>query len=186
MREPVTTKAGYAIAAGDGPALGSSAVEPAIHIAELNIARAKEPLDSPLLADFVALLDPVNALADSAPGFVWRLQTDEGNAMSVRAFDDDRVVVNMSVWESIDALASFAYRSDHVAVMRRRREWFERIEVHLVLWWVPVGHEPSVVQAEERLDHLREFGPTPYAFTLKRRYTPDDALVVDEELGCPA
>jgi hypothetical protein len=93
----------------------------------------------------------------------------------------------MSVWESIDALANFVYRSDHIAVMRRRREWFERIVNHMVLWWVPVGHEPSVAEAEKRLKHLREYGPTPYAFTFKRRSVPDEALVVDSwELGCPA
>jgi heme-degrading monooxygenase HmoA len=157
-----------------------------VHIAQLNIARAKAPLHSPLLAEFMAALDPVNALADSAPGFVWRLQTEDGNATSVRGFDDDRIIVNMSVWESIDALADFVYRSDHIAVMRRRREWFERVVVHMVLWWVPTGHEPSVAEAEERLGHLGLHGPTPYAFTFKRRYLPDDALVVDEELGCPA
>jgi hypothetical protein len=157
-----------------------------LHIAQLNIARATAPLDSPLLAEFMAALDPVNALADSAPGFVWRLQTEDGNATSVRAFDDDRIIVNMSVWESIDALASFVYRSDHIAVMRRRREWFERVVVHMVLWWVPPGHEPSVAEAQERLEHLDLHGPTAYAFTFKWRYLPDDALVVDEELGCPA
>jgi heme-degrading monooxygenase HmoA len=157
-----------------------------LHVAQLNIARGKAPLDSPLLAEFMAALDPVNALADSSPGFVWRLQTEDGNATSVRAFDDDRIIVNMSVWESIDALANFVYRSDHIAVMRRRREWFERVTVHMVLWWVPDGHEPSVAEAEDRLEHLGRHGPTPYAFTFKRRYLPDDALVVDEELGCPA
>ncbi len=120
----------------------------ALHVAQLNIGRALAPVDSPLLDDFNAALDPVNALADQAPGFVWRLQTDEGNATAIRAFDeDDRMIVNMSVWESIDALASFVYRSDHVAVMRRRREWFERIRVFMVLWWVPAGHMPSVEEA---------------------------------------
>ena len=114
----------------------------ALHIAELNIARALAPVDSPLLDDFNAALDPINALADRAPGFVWRLQTDEGNATAIRPFDDDRMIVNMSVWESIDALAEFVYRSEHVAVMRRRREWFERIQIFMVLWWVPSRPHP--------------------------------------------
>ena len=96
------------------------------------------------------------------------------------------MIVNMSVWESIDALASFVYRSDHVAVMRRRREWFERIRVFMVLWWVPAGHVPSVEEALERLGHLREHGPTPHAFTFKARFDADDALVVDDDLRCPA
>jgi heme-degrading monooxygenase HmoA len=161
-------------------------VPPQLHIAQLNIARAKAALESPLLAEFMAALDPVNALADCSPGFVWRLQTEDGNATAVRALDDDRIIVNMSVWESIDALANFVYRSDHIAVMRRRREWFERVVVRMVLWWVPAGHEPSVAEAEERLAHLRQYGPTPHAFTFKRRYLADDDLVVDEELGCPA
>ena len=162
-----------------------------LHIAELNIGRALAPIDAPLLDDFNAALDPINALADRAPGFVWRLQTDEGNATAIRPFDDDdRMIINMSVWDSIDALAAFVYRSDHVAVMRRRREWFERIQVFMVLWWVPAGHTPSVEEAIARLEHLRLHGPTPHAFTFKRRFdaddAPGDALVIDDELGCPA
>ncbi len=157
-----------------------------LHVAELNVARALAPIDAPLLDDFNAALDPVNALADRAPGFVWRLQTEDGNATSIRAYEDERMIVNMSVWESIDALAAFVYRSDHVAVMRRRREWFERIRVYMVLWWVPVGHTPSVDEAIARLEHLRAHGPSPHAFTFKQRYVADDMLVVDEEIGCPA
>ena len=107
---------------------------PDLHIAELNIARALAPIDAPLLDDFNAALDPINALADRTPGFVWRLQTDDGNATAIRPFEDDRMIVNLSVWESIDDLAAFVYRSDHVSVMRRRREWFERIRVFMVLW----------------------------------------------------
>jgi hypothetical protein len=162
-------------------------VAPDMHIAQLNIARAKAPLDSALLAGFMAQLDPVNALADASPGFVWRLQDEGGDATSIRAFDDDSIVVNMSVWESIEALSDFAYRNrDHLAVMRRRRGWFEHISVYMVLWWVPAGHQPSVAEAEERLEHLRAFGPTPYAFTFKRRYLADEAVAVDSDVGCPA
>ena len=138
------------------------------------------------MAEFVAALDPVNELADQAPGFVWRLQDEDGNATSIRAFDDDRIIVNMSVWESADHLADFVYRSGHLEVMRRRREWFERIQIHLALWWVPAGHTPSVQEAEERIEHLREHGPTSYAFTFKARFLVDEQLVTDEQLGCPA
>jgi hypothetical protein len=99
------------------------------HLAQVNVALARAPIDSDVLSEFVAELEPVNALADAALGFVWRLQTEDGNAMSVRGFDNDRVIVNL--WESVDLLADFVYRSRHVTVMRRRREWFERIGVHV-------------------------------------------------------
>ncbi|MBV8947068.1 MAG: DUF3291 domain-containing protein [Solirubrobacterales bacterium] len=159
---------------------------PDFHVAQLNIALASAPIDSDVLSEFVALLDPINALADRAPGFVWRLQTEDGNSIAVRWFDNDRMIVNLSVWESIDHLATFVYRSAHAEVMRRRREWFDRIGVHLVLWSVPVGHVPTVAEAEERLAHLRDNGPTPYSFTFKRRFLTGDRFEVDEELGCPA
>jgi hypothetical protein len=162
------------------------------HIAQLNIGRAKAPVDSPLLAEFMAALDPINALADGAPGFVWRLQTEDGNATSIRAFEDERMILNMSVWESVEDLVQFVYRSEHVDVMRRRREWFERIDMYMVLWWVPAGKIPSVAEALERLEYLRERGPTPYAFTFKARFPADagsyagEPALIDDEIGCPA
>jgi Domain of unknown function (DUF3291) len=161
----------------------------AFHIAQLNIGRARGPVDGPIMADFMALLDPVNAVADASPGFVWRLQTEEGNATALRPYEDDRMIVNMSVWESIEDLAAFVYRSGHVDVMRRRREWFESMKPYMVLWWVPAGELPTVDEAKGRLEHLRVNGPTPYAFTFKARFpSPDGASepVVDAELGCPA
>jgi hypothetical protein len=143
-------------------------------VVQLNIARLLAPLDSPQLVDFVAALDPINALADEAPGFVWRLQTDDGDATSLRPFDDDMILVNMSMWESIDALYDFVYRSDHRDVMRRRREWFERMaESFLVLWWVPEGHTPTVEEGKKRLTLLGEQGPTPQAFTFRTTFPPD-------------
>jgi hypothetical protein len=123
-----------------------------------------------MLSEFVALLEPINALADESPGFVWRLQTKDGNAAAIRGFDDERLIVNMSVWQSIEQLAEFVYRSDHVAVMRRRREWFERMRFYMTLWWVPEGHVPTVAEAELRLAHLRIHGPTSFAFTFKHRF----------------
>jgi hypothetical protein len=161
----------------------------AFHIAQLNVGRARGPVDGPVMAEFMALLDPVNAVADASPGFVWRLQTEEGNATALRPYEDDRMIVNMSVWESIDALAAFVYRSGHVDVMRRRREWFESMRPYMVLWWVAAGAIPTVDEAKERLEHLRVNGPTPYAFTFKARLPApggDAELVVDDELGCPA
>jgi Domain of unknown function (DUF3291) len=147
-------------------------------LAQVNVARLLEPYDSPRLADFVAALDEVNASADAAPGFVWRLQTEEGNATSIRAFEFDvaesaGVIVNMSVWESVEALSDWVYGSDHRSVLVRRRQWFERMsDATLALWWVPEGHVPSTQEAELRVQHLRQRGPTPYAFTFKDRYAP--------------
>lgn len=133
-------------------------------------------MDSDLLAGFRDLLDPVNALADGSPGFIWRLQTDEGNATSLRIFEDSSdpasdQLVNMSVWESADALWDFVYSGDHHAVMRRRREWFERMaELFVCVWWIPAGHLPQIPEAEERLTVLREHGPTSHSFTFKQRF----------------
>ncbi|PRX50851.1 uncharacterized protein DUF3291 [Prauserella shujinwangii] len=160
------------------------------HLAQVNIALPVAPLDSAELADFVAALDPVNAVADAAPGFVWRLQTEDGDATAVRAFGDDRLIVNMSVWESIEDLAEFAFRDqDHQAVLRRRREWFHRMrEAHSVLWWVPAGHRPTVAEAEHRLGLLREHGPTPEAFTFRAPFPPPGApsITADRDWFCPA
>src|SRR5262245_16799264 len=132
------------------------------HIAQVNIALPREPLDSPALADFVASLEPVNALADAAPGFVWRLADETGDATSIHAFDGERLIINMSVWASIEALWEFVYSGRHLEVMRRRREWMTRIaETYLALWWQPAGELPTIGDARRRLDHLRTHGPTP-------------------------
>jgi hypothetical protein len=148
----------------------------AYHVAQCNIGRVLAPLDAPQLSGFMAALEPINRMADGAPGFVWRLQTDAGDATAIRAFDDDMLLLNMSVWESIEALAEFTYRTPHRDVMRRRREWFERLaDAYLVLWWVPRGHSPTVVEARERLEALRRDGPTPDAFTFRSPFPPPDA-----------
>lgn len=159
------------------------------HVVQVNIARAKAPLDSEMLASFMAELEPVNALADSAPGFVWRLQTEEGDATSLRPFPDDQMIVNMSVWESIEALWEFVYSAGHLTVMRRRREWFNRMEDHQTLWWIPAGHEPTVDEAKERLELLASSGPTAEAFTFKQRFPAPGAAEPDDTsqlAGCPA
>ena len=148
------------------------------HIAQINVARVRAPIDSPELAEFVAALEPVNALADGTPGFVWRLQTEDGDATAIRPFDDDTILVNMSVWESVEALDAFVYRSDHRDYLRRRREWFERVEGPVVaLWWVEAGDIPTVAEAKERLEVLDNRGPTPEAFTFRSRF-PAPASVV--------
>jgi hypothetical protein len=150
--------------------------EKQFHLAQVNIARMRAPLEDPLMADFVALLDEVNAIADAAPGFVWRFQDDSGNATYLRPFDDDRILFNMSVWESIDALKAYVYGSVHAAVLRRRREWFERFEAPATaLWWTPVGRIPSVGEAKWRLDQLEAHGATAQAFTFKEPFAPGTA-----------
>ena len=146
------------------------------HLAQLNIGVIKGPMDSPVMADFKASLDRINALAEQSPGFVWRLQTEEGDATAIRHFDDENMLVNMSVWESLETLTQYVYRSAHVEVMRRRREWFERMDQpFLVLWWVQSGYVPTVAEAVERLQRLRDDGPTPQAFTFKSAFPPPDA-----------
>jgi hypothetical protein len=135
-------------------------------LAELNIGVINAPLESPVMADFVANLDRVNALADAAPGFVWRLQTEEGNATALRPFGEN-IIVNMSVWKDIASLKDFVYKSAHFQILCRRKEWFERMsEAFLVLWWVPEGHRPTLAEAKAKLDLLRQNGPTAEAFDL--------------------
>ena len=137
-------------------------------LAQINIARMRTALDDPLMADFVANLNPINALADASPGFVWRFQTEEGDATAVRPYDDDRIIINFSVWENLDSLRAFVYQSAHNSVMKRRREWFERLtDAYVALWWVLRDHRPTIVEAVERMEHLKRHGPSAVAFTFR-------------------
>lgn len=153
------------------------------HLAQLNVGRLRAPVESPEIEGFRAQLDPINALADADPGLVWRLQTEAGNATDIRPTEDGLFLVNLSVWRSIEALRAFTYTTAHVAVLRQRRSWFEQLAAaHLVLWWVPVGHIPTVEEALDRLERLRRDGPTPAAFTFRTPFAPEaerpgDALV---------
>jgi hypothetical protein len=142
------------------------------HLAQLNVGLVRAPTDSPELADFMAGIDPVNAAADATPGLVWRLQDGDGpGATALRPRGPD-LMVNLSVWESLEALRDFVYRNGpHLDFMRRRREWFHRMtEDHLVLWWVPAGHIPDVDEALSRLDLLRGDGPSARAFTFQEAF----------------
>ncbi|MFT3734758.1 MAG: DUF3291 domain-containing protein [Rhodocyclaceae bacterium] len=159
------------------------------HLAQLNIATMKAPLDSPVMADFVANIDRINALAEQSPGFVWRLKDEHGDATAIRPFGDD-VIVNLSVWKDVAALSDFAFKSGHVDILRRRREWFEKMaEAYAVLWWVPAGHRPDVVEAADRLALLRERGASAAAFTFREAFAAPDALqatpLTDNDT-CPA
>ena len=141
-------------------------------IAQLNVARAVASLDDPRMADFVALLDEVNLLAEQSPGFVWRMQGPSGNATDLRVGDDPLVIVNLTVWHSPDDLFAFTYRTDHRSVFARRFEWFERWGgPSVVLWWQPAGTIPTVDEAFHRLQLLADHGPTPEAFTFKQQFT---------------
>ncbi|WP_063765336.1 DUF3291 domain-containing protein [Nonomuraea candida] len=148
-----------------------------MHLAQLNIAHLRAPIDSSELADFVALLEPINAIADEAPGFVWRLKESEIDPTATVAHDyGDHLLVNFSVWESLESLWDFVYRSAHLGVLRRRREWFLRMaEPYTVMWWVPEGTIPTLAEAMERLERLRTSGPGPEAFTFKDSYTSSEA-----------
>ena len=146
------------------------------HLAQINIGRLRAPVDDPKIADFVANLDRINALADASPGFVWRLVGEGGNATDIQPdADDPLMAMNMSVWESPQALGAFVYRSDHIAIMRRRAEWFEKIELYMALWWVPVGHRPSVAEGWGKVQTLRRLGPTAEAFTFRTTFPAPDA-----------
>jgi len=148
---------------------------PRYQLAQLNIALMKAPLESPPMAEFVANLDRINALADVAPGFVWRLKDEDGDATALRPLGEN-TLVNMSVWRDMEALQGYVYKSDHADIMRRRKEWFGRMaEAYLVLWWVPEGHRPDMTEATARLELLRRIGPSAEAFTFRQAFPPPTA-----------
>ena len=141
------------------------------HLAQINIAKAQDSMDSEVMKGFVDRLDEINNLADKSPGFVWRLQTEDGDATSIQAFDEPSLIVNMSVWENIETLKNFVYKSLHVDLIRDRDAWFNKIvNAHQVLWWIPVGHIPSVSEGKEKLELLELKGPSSEAFTFSKPF----------------
>jgi hypothetical protein len=144
------------------------------HLAQINVAELKAPLDSPQLKDFVDNLDRINALAEGAPGFVWRLKGEGNDATELRPMGD-RIIVNYSIWRDVETLKQFVYKSAHVEILKRKREWFERMAMPYVLWWVPAGHIPTVAEAVAKLEHLRAHGPSPEAFHFGEAYSAPDA-----------
>jgi hypothetical protein len=148
-------------------------------LAQLNVAATKAPLDSPLMAEFAANLARINELAEHSPGFVWRLKNANADPTASRLFGGN-VLVNMSVWKDVEALRTYAFTSEHLQFLRRRREWFDRIrEAYAALWWVPQGHQPSLAEAAERLAHLRKTGPSPRAFTFGEVFLAPDSQEAD-------
>jgi hypothetical protein len=143
-----------------------------MHLAQLNIAKAKYSLESPEIKEFVDNLEPVNNTAESSNGFIWRLKDESGDATNIQAFSDPDIIVNMSVWDSVDALKNFMFRTHHRDFLRRKTEWFHNIpEDSYVLWWIPVAHIPTTEEAVEKLDFLRTHGDTPNAFTFKSNFS---------------
>lgn len=141
------------------------------HLAQINIARLVAPIDDPQIKDFSQAIAAINLLAESSDGFIWRLKDETGNATAIQAFSDPQMIVNMSVWESLEALQHYAYQSGHAQYVRRRREWFEPMSApHLAMWWVPVGHTPTLEEAKQRLAHIEQHGETAFAFTFKNLF----------------
>ena len=145
------------------------------YLAQVNIGKILAPMDSPVMAEFAANLNSINALAENSEGFIWRLKDDNNNATSFKVFDDDFLLINMSVWKDAESLAAFVYKSSHVDYVKRRKEWFEKMEqMYMALWYVPATHTPTPAEAIERLDYLRQHGETPFAFSFKKRFTVEE------------
>jgi Domain of unknown function (DUF3291) len=161
-------------------------------LAQVNIGRARGAITDAIMQGFVARLEEINALAEQSPGFVWRLQTEDGDATAVRPYaGEDRIMINLSVWADLPALREYVFGSAHAGVMRQRRDWFERFEgVYLGLWWVPAGHRPTVSEAVSRLAHLEAHGPTPFAFSFQQAFDPEGLPIAREPAkwddACPA
>jgi len=153
------------------------------HLAQINIARMLAPIDSPLMQDFVDNLDRINQIAENSPGFVWRLRDENDNATSIQVFDDEFLIINMSVWESKKTLFNFTYDSAHVEIFKRRKEWFHKMtDMHMALWYVQKGQNPTPDEAKERLALLNKLGETPFAFTFKSDFQAIDALNYQNKL----
>ncbi len=142
------------------------------HLAEFNFAKAIAPMDDPRLADFVAGSPSVNLTADQSPGFIWRYQPEGVESFNIRPFEDQSIYITLSVWESVEAFKNFVFRSQHATYLKRRKEWFSPLDPHLVLWWIPKGHIPTVEEAKERLLLLQKHGPNMDAFDFSKLFSP--------------
>jgi len=163
----------FSYAASAMPSLSSQ-----YYLAQVNTARLRAPLDAPEMADFVAQIQGINAIADEDPGFVWRLRSEGADdATSIRVFDDDQILITLTVWKSVEALSNYVYRGAHAGIMRDRRRWFERLDQPiLALWWIPVGHLPTIEEAKARLAYLQQHGATPFAFSFGKTFPSPDRL----------
>ncbi|MBV4360010.1 DUF3291 domain-containing protein [Pinibacter aurantiacus] len=144
-------------------------------LAQVNIGRILGPMDSDVMTDFAANIDYINGLAESSDGFVWRLKDENNNATDIKMFDDEFLLVNMSVWKNVDTLFEFTYRTMHTEFLKRRKEWFSKLDqMHYALWYVPTGHKPTTAEAKERLEYIEQNGDTPFAFGFKNRFSVED------------
>ncbi|GAA3603862.1 DUF3291 domain-containing protein [Flavivirga amylovorans] len=147
-----------------------------LHLAQVNIAKRLAPMDDPIMQDFVNNLDRINALADESEGFVWRLK-DEDKDLGTQVFQDNELLINISVWENLETLFNYTYKSGHIEVFKRKKEWFSKMKmIHMAFWYIPKGYEPTFQDAKNRLDYLNKHGDTPYAFSFKSKFTPSDSL----------
>ena len=145
-------------------------------LAQVNFGRIRYTTDDDRMHGFMSRLDEINALAEVSPGFVWRFVEANNNATDARPDEsDDMLLINFSVWESVDALHHYTYKTAHAELFKDRKLWFEAVsDAYMVLWWVPIGTLPTIEDCNERLAHLQLHGPTPYAFTFKQRFEPSD------------
>lgn len=147
------------------------------HLAEINVAKAKAEMDDPIMHGFVSRLDEINALAESSPGFVWRLKDESGDATELRYFDDPLIIVNMSVWEDVASLKHYTYNTVHVEVFKQRKQWFELFgKPHFVMWWVPAGHMPTPQEAQAKLESIHTNGPSAAAFNFSKIFDPPQTV----------
>ncbi|WP_298346049.1 DUF3291 domain-containing protein [uncultured Algibacter sp.] len=141
------------------------------HLAQVNIAKRLAPMDDPIMQDFINNVEKINAIADEAEGFIWRMQ-DEDKDLGAEIFQDDTLLINMSVWESLVSLFNYTYKSGHIEVFKRKKEWFSKMKmVHMAFWYIPEGYEPTFQDAKQRLDYLNKYGDTPYAFSFKSKFS---------------
>lgn len=153
-----------------------------MQLAQINIAEMKAPINDPIMADFVANLEKINTIAESSEGFIWRLKGDEANATAMTVFDNIFLIINMSVWKDKQSLFNYVYTSAHADILKRKKEWFQQFpRMHMALWYVADGHEPTPEEAKERLYYLQEYGESPFAFSFKNSYTPKDALTYQQK-----
>lgn len=147
-----------------------------LNLAQVNIAKRLAPMDNPIMQDFVNNLDKINAIADSADGFIWRMQ-DEDKELGAKVFEDDTLLINMSVWKNLESLFEYTYNSGHIEVFKRKKEWFSKMKmVHMAFWYIPKGYEPTFQDAKDRLDYLNKHRDTPYAFSFKSKFTAEDSI----------
>ena len=147
-------------------------------LAQINIGRIKGAgIDDPIMKEFVDNLDAINRLAETSAGFIWRLKSDDNNATSFNPYNDEQVIINISVWENIESLENYVFKTLHADFLRRRKEWFQKFgKVTTAMWWIREGEFPSVEEAVDKLARLQQEGPTSSIFDFKSKFPPPTEL----------